>query len=155
MAIFRDISQKIALRNPNTAVVRCCRRTMDGVVFLIAESVAILLICFVLLVAILRSKNRSSAAIVLPIAVIPAAHLFFKFLLFFAKTGTLFGFRAGMWLAFVDIIALGVTCGIVVGLSTRIKVKKMRRAYLAVMVGYSALLCWGYVFNTLQPFLRQ
>ncbi|MDL2324465.1 hypothetical protein LJC61_04870 [Ruminococcaceae bacterium OttesenSCG-928-A16] len=121
---------------------------------MVAESIAILAICALLAVGFMRSKFNKATLMVLPITVIPAGHLLVKGLLWFAKSGSLFGVRTAMLLAFANVICLGITCGIIVGLSRYIKTKKMRRIYLGVMVGYSVLIGWAYIFDTLYVFFK-
>lgn len=121
---------------------------------MVAESVAILAVCFLLLVTFMRSKYSKATITILPIAVTPAAHLLFKGLFLFAKSGSFLDIRVGMWLAFIDVIALGITCGIIVGLSRSIEIKRVRRVYLGIMLTYSVLIGWAYVFDTLKVFLQ-
>lgn len=119
----------------------------DGMV---AESVAIVVVCVLMVVAVGKSRFPKAVAIITPVAILPVLHLLASGLVRLAK-GRVLGVRGSVAIAFVDVIALGLTCALIVVLGRHISNKTAKRAYYIVMVGYSVLMGWVYVFNTLQP----
>lgn len=119
---------------------------------MIAESVVILVLCALIASAFLRSRYRKALLSVLPISFLPATHLIVRGIL--ALTNDyFFGIRAPIVLAFADVLALVFTCVFIIVLSKYIPNKKARRVYEVVMVGYSLLVGWIYIFSTLSPLL--
>lgn len=119
---------------------------------MIQESFAILLVCLLLVIVFSRSKHPGYLVGTLPIAIIPIAHLLISLLLRFSK-GTFLGFRAAIVAAFVDVLALVITCALVVVFSTKIESPKNRNIYLVMMLAYSLLLGWAYIYNSVRPLL--
>lgn len=97
----------------------------------------------------LRSKFRKLSAIVVPIGVIPLVHLVFTGILKMLNEPAVFGISPLLVLAFGDMIALCITCGIIVALSTKILSKKIKRLYLIGMLIYSLIIGWSYIYYCL------
>lgn len=114
------------------------------------ESVVILLACVLMATAFARSKYIGSIMSLLPISFIPLAHLLTAGILRLTN-GAFFGVRPMIVHAFADVIALVVTCAFIVYLGHRIKSKLARSVYLVVMLGYSVIIGWVYILNSLGP----
>lgn len=119
---------------------------------MVTESIAILVVCLLLLVAFMRSKFARGILLVLPVAVLPILHLIARAVLFFAK-GSIFGVRAVVAIAFVDVIALGIACALTVFFGIKMKNKKVRNTYIILMISYSVIMAWVYIYTTLKPLL--
>lgn len=116
---------------------------------MVAESAAILAICGIMLVVFLRSKYKKSAIAVLPVAVIPAVHLLFSGILALRHSGAFFGVSTLLIQAFIDLMALCITCALIILLGNRIKVKKLRNLYITIMLVYSIIIGWCYIYFSL------
>lgn len=119
---------------------------------MVAESFAILVVCFLLVVAFMRSRFAKSVVAVLPIAIIPAAYLVIRAIQF-AFRESFFGIRIPFLGAFLMVLALGITCAVIVKLGGRIGNKPSRRVYYCVTIGYSVVIGWVYIFYMLRPLL--
>jgi hypothetical protein len=119
---------------------------------LVTESVAVLVVCFLLLVAFMRAKFARGMLLVLPVAVLPVFHLVARAVLFFAK-GNILGVRAVVAIAFVDAIALGIACALTVFFGMKMKSKKVRNTYIILMISDSVIMAWVYIYTTLKPLL--
>lgn len=121
---------------------------------MLVESVSILAVCLLMLVVFMRSRFSKAIFSILPIAIIPLAHILVTGVVYLAK-GQVWGFRGLVVVAFIDAIALGITCAVIVYIAQKIANKLSRRLYKIVMVGYSVIIGWVYIFTTLQPLLNQ
>lgn len=119
---------------------------------MIPESIAILAISFLLLTSFMRSKYKKAALSILPISILPLLHLMSRGIVRLAR-GAVFGFRGMIVIAFVDVIAIGITCAIIVGLGHKINTRTSRRVYYFVMIGYTVIVGWVYIYTTLKPVL--
>lgn len=120
---------------------------------MVAESIAILAVCGLLVISFMRSRFAKGSLLVLPVAVLPAMHLLVRGILYFTK-GFLFGARGVIAVAFVDVIALGISCAIIIVLGRHMKSQKPRRVYYVFMVSYCVVVGWVYIYSTLKPLLR-
>ncbi len=116
---------------------------------MVRESIAILVICLLLLAASLRAKHVGYALAVLPVGIIPLGHLIMSGVLF-ASQGQFFGVRPSVVMAFSDLVSLAVACVVVVLIGLRIQSKRNRTIYLVVLLLYTVLLGWLYLYSSLQ-----
>lgn len=119
---------------------------------MVRESFAILLVGVLLLAVFLRSHHPGYLVGSLPVFFIPAAHVLICILLYFTK-GAFFGLRAAVVMAFVDVLALAASCVFEAIFSMRIESKRNRKFYLIIMLVYSVLLGWSYLYTTLKNVL--
>jgi hypothetical protein len=99
-----------------------------------------------------RAHHAGYSLAVLPVCVLPLFHLVIRLILYASK-GVFFGYRAPVVTAFVNVIGLAVSCAAIVLIGQRIEPKRNRSLYLVVMLVYSVLLAWAYIFNALGPLL--
>lgn len=119
---------------------------------MIQESIAVLLVGVILLVVFIRSKHYGYALGVSPLLVLPVFHLLIRGILL-ATGGRFFGLRQAVVVAFVDVLAIAVTCAFIAIIGGRIQSKTNKGLYIAMMMVYSILLGWAFAFNTLKPLL--
>ena len=119
---------------------------------MIRESIAILLVCAIMLATFIRSKNFGYALAVVPVGGIPLLHILAAAAIHFFPNGV-FGARPAVAMAFVDVIALAATCVVIVRIALRIQSKKNRRIYNCLMLGFTILLGWVYILNSLRALL--
>lgn len=117
---------------------------------MVRESIAILALGIILLFVFLRARHPGYSLAALPVCVLPLMHLIIRAILYFSKE-SLFGFRGPVVTAFVDVLALAVSCALIVFIGTKIESKRIRNLYLLTLISYTALLSWAYIFTTLQP----
>ncbi|MEF9969037.1 MAG: hypothetical protein RR867_03425 [Ruthenibacterium sp.] len=117
---------------------------------IVTECVAILAITLCMVVVFVRAGHGDYAASLVPILIVPAAHLVATPLIhLFASAFTALPHQ--MLLAFADIAALGIACVCVVFLSAKIKSRKNKRVYMVLISGYNILLTCAFVAQTLSP----
>lgn len=105
-----------------------------------------------MLVMFARSRYAKAMFSVLPIAIVPLGHIVASGVIFLSK-GQLFGVRGLVVIAFADALALGLACALIVHWGKKIEAKLSRRLYYIVMIGYSVIIGWVYIFTTLKPLL--
>ena len=115
---------------------------------MIPESAVIIVIYLILLTAFLRTKHIGYAVVTLPVVIIPFAHLIAQGILF-ATDGNVFNIHMSIVLAFVDVIALCLTCVMIVLMSHRIQSTTNRKVYLTLMIIYTVILGWIYIFDNI------
>lgn len=113
------------------------------------ESVAILVIGVLLAAVFVRSKHYGYALAVVPVLFLPVLHLLIRMVLYFSK-GVFFGIRPAVITAFVDFIAIALACVFTVLFSRRIQARRTRAIYLIMMLAYTVILGWVYVFTALR-----
>lgn len=103
-----------------------------------------------MVVVFVRAGHGDYAASLVPILIVPAAHLVATPLIrIFASALTTMPHQ--MLLAFVDIAAVCIACVCVAFLSAKIKSKKNKRVYMTLISGYNILLTCAFVAQTLSP----
>lgn len=117
---------------------------------MIRESVAILVIGVLMLAVLARAKYFNYVVAVTPILVLPVAHLIIRGVLHLSK-GAFFGVRQQVVIGFVDLLAVLGTGILIMALSQKIESKATRRVYQVMLIGYTVILGWAYIYNTLQP----
>ena len=120
---------------------------------MIQESIAILFLCLLLVVALWRFRYGKYILFFLPVGIIPLSHLIAWGLLFLPK-GIFFGVQPGIIMAFTKLLAIVISCIVITLLSRRIHSKRNRRMYLVASVSYTLLLGWAYIFNSIQLILQ-
>ncbi|NLW77880.1 MAG: hypothetical protein GXY32_00505 [Ruminococcaceae bacterium] len=113
---------------------------------MVREAAAILIVEALLLVTFWRRRYHSYAVAVLPLCIVPAVHLLINLILY-ATQGQFFGVRPATVIAFADVLALAVTCVVVVLISQRSGSKRNRRIYVITSLIYSFVLCWAFIFE--------
>lgn len=119
---------------------------------MVSESVVILVICVLMCGAFFRSKYFKSILSLLPIAVIPAVYLFARGVLFLLRKRIPPHYMQ-LTLAFILVLAVISTCVFFVLLGSRVSHKAARRVYLGVMIVYSLVIGWVYIFDSMAPLL--
>ena len=121
---------------------------------MVVESVAILVVCLAMCGAFFPSRYRKSMKMIFPVMILPAMYLL--------QTGFLRLLRAenisvnvAQGMIFIEILALAVSCGVVVWQGRHIEQAAGRRIYIWVMVGFLAVLTWVYVSQYLLALLPQ
>lgn len=120
---------------------------------MITECAAILAVTLCMVVILVRSRNGDYAVSILPLTIVPAAHLIFGTI--FQKLR--FGFGAmpyQMSVAFADIAALGVACLCVFALSAKVKSRRNRKVYLVLCGGYNIILTCALISQMFAPLLE-
>ncbi|MDL2294907.1 hypothetical protein LJC60_09850 [Ruminococcaceae bacterium OttesenSCG-928-D13] len=117
---------------------------------MVAESIAILLVGLLLIGSFARSKHPGYMLGALPVCIIPAAHLIIIGVLAISKQ-RFFGIRPAMVTAFADVVAVILSCLFIVIFSQRIQSKKNRNLYMVIMLVYTLLIGWSYIYTTVSP----
>ena len=117
---------------------------------MIRESVAVLVIGVLLVVVLARAKYNSYAIGMTPILVLPVFHLIIRGILYLSK-GAFFGVRQQVVIGFVDLLAVIVSGVLIMAFSQKIESKTNRRLYQIMMIVYTVVLGWAYIYNTLLP----
>ena len=117
---------------------------------MIGECWAIVALIFMLFVAFLRQGKREACLFILPLPVVPLAHI---------ASGALAGFLSSLvplpvyfLRACLDIVGLVAACMAFGILSLPLK-KGTRAFYLAACGGFSLILCLVLLYDTLGPYL--
>lgn len=115
---------------------------------MIFECSAIIVVILVMSYLLFRSEGSSGWGIgVLPLTLVPASHIVGPRLSLMLVR--LFGLEYLTMRIGVDIFALVITCLLLGVISSRIKRKRSRWAYLAVCGGFSAILTCVLIMRTL------
>lgn len=117
---------------------------------MLRESVAILVIGVLMLAVLARARYYNYAVGVTPILVLPVIHLIIRGVLYLTK-GAFFGVRQQVVIGFVDLLAVVGSGILIMALSQRIESKSNRRLYQIMMIVYTVVMGWAYIYNTLQP----
>lgn len=115
---------------------------------MVRESVAILVVGVLLLGVFIRSRHPGYALGVLPITFIPLGHLIIRGVLYVSRQ-QFFGIRPAVVTAFADLLALAVSCAVIFLFGHRIQSKRNRMLYLLIMLTYTVLMGWVYIFTTI------
>ena len=115
---------------------------------MVRESIAILIIGVIIFFMFLRSKHYGYAMACLPVFIIPVLHLIIMGVLYFSR-GAFFGLTPAVAVAATDGIALLASGVLIVVFSCGIQSKRNRTIYLAIMLVYTILLGWAYIYTTL------
>lgn len=113
---------------------------------MVREAAAILIVEALLLITFLRRRYRPYAVAALPLCIVPAVHLLINLILY-ATQGQFFGVRPATVIAFADVLALAVTCVVVVLISQRLASRRGRRIYIIASLVFSFILCWAFIFE--------
>ncbi len=119
---------------------------------MITESISIVLIVLIIIFMLIRTKHIDYALSVLPTLIIPSGHILVGFALF-AMRDIYAPLRPGMVFAFADTVLLAVTCALFALFSHKIKNKRTRNVYVWTMIGYSVILTWAFIHQTISPML--
>lgn len=119
---------------------------------MIRESIAILAVGVVIMFIFLRSRHYGYMLASLPIFLIPIFHMLVRGILYLSRD-RFFGIRAPLVTAFADLLGLVVGCVVIGFIAHRIPSKKNRTLYLVVMLVFTLLLGWAYIFNSLRVLL--
>lgn len=117
---------------------------------MVAESVAILIIGVLLLVAFLRTRHYGYAVAVIPVSIIPLFNLLARGIVY-ATGGGFFGIRPAVVMGFINLLGLALGCALTVFVGFRIQSKRNRGVYLGVMLAYTIILGWSYIYTSLLP----
>ncbi len=119
---------------------------------MIRESIAIAAIGLLLLTAFMRSRHYGYMVASLPVLILPVAHLFTRGILYVARN-QFFGLRPQVVMAFGDVLGLVAGCVVVGVVANKIVSKKARAVYLAVILPFTLLLGWIYIYSSLHVLL--
>ncbi len=115
---------------------------------MVTESVGILIIGALLIAVFVRSKHYGYALAAIPVGIIPAFYLVAQTLIGILG-GNFFGIPREDVFIFSNIFGLILSIAFILVYSQKIEFRTNRIIYIAVMVIYVALLCWGFVFDSL------
>ncbi len=116
---------------------------------MLRESIAILVLELLMVLILVRSKHPGYALSILPLAILPGAHLLV--LLVQRLMGeTVFGVRTAAIRGFVDMLAVVGSVLAIVLISRKIDSAKNRKLYLLALIIYTVLLGWIFIWNSLQ-----
>ncbi len=119
---------------------------------MIRESIAIAAIGLLLLTAFMRSRHYGYMVASLPVIILPVAHLLTRVILYLAQN-QLFSLRPQVATAFGDVLGLVASCVVVGVVASKIPSKKTRSVYLAVILPFTLLLGWIYIYSSLAVLL--
>lgn len=101
----------------------------------------------------IRAGHSDYAASLVPILIVPSAHLIAAPLLRMTDS-LLVDIPYQLSLAFVDIAAVAIACLLVILFSAKIKSKKNKNVYVILLSGYNIILTCAFVAQTLHPILQ-
>lgn len=116
------------------------------------ESISILAITLCMMFLFVRAKRPDYAVSLVPLLLVPAAQLL-ALPVAHALGGLAPHMHYRMVVAFADVAALAISCGLVELFSSRIKSKKNKRLYIALLIGFNIILACVFIYRTLQPIL--
>lgn len=114
---------------------------------MVGESIAILAIMACIAVVFVRSGHADYGISVLPIALVPAAHLLGVPIA--QMVVDLYGVRPYLVRCFVDVAGLAVACLLLAVFSSRIKAQKNKKLYLIICTLYCVILDCVYLYYLL------
>lgn len=120
---------------------------------MIQESFAILAVFVLLFISFARSKYSAYTPTAVPMIVTPVVYILARGFLYATKGG-IFGFRYEVVLAFACVIGLALTVLVAAIISVRFNAKKNRVMYLGLILLYSSILSWAYIYQSLLPILH-
>ena len=117
---------------------------------MVVECWAILLIILVMSYMYSRAGRRNFGVAILPLTFVPFAHLIGGPLSRFLSDRTLLSYPNTIQIS-IDVLAVVVSCLIFGAFSRTVQKKSSRMAYLFLCAGFTVVLAWVLIFNTIHP----
>ena len=107
----------------------------------------IIIVCAICVIEV-RTGRNNYALPVIPIVIVPAAHLLG--MAFSTRLARLVGaLRPMQWYLILMVVALALACGLIALLSQAILSKRTRNAHLILGIGFSVILALIFILDTI------